>query len=215
MTTMLSRVEQLHPDIITDFLDTGRSEGIPRELQLYIQQLQWCIEIREVEHERSINRAAQKLRTRIMAVQKIRLSIPACKKRISEALSYFSVDLNVPQKVWDLDSADKLIDLQKLAVKAGDFKLARQLELDANKLRKQAAAVLSDEDFEPHVFLMDPKITGADLGFEEENLKEIAAKCNDGFYVKLITDLPIEKDEKKKLFSDADVQDVDFEEVSE
>ena len=215
MSTMLARVEALHPDIITDFLDRGTSEGIPLELQRFIQQLQWAVEIREVEHERNITRAAQKLRTRIMAVQKVRLSIAACKIRISEALNYFSVDLNVPQKIWDLDTADKLEDLAKVSIKAHDFKTAHRLYKDANEYRRRASTVLSDEDFEPHVFLMDPKITGADLGFEEENLKEIAAKCNDGFYVKLITDLPIEKDQKKQLFKDADVQDVDFEEVSE
>lgn len=207
MSKLLARLDTLHPDIVTDFLDTGETSAFPVELQQYILQLQWAMEIRELEHERSITRAAQKLRTRILAVQKIRLSVPACKNRISEALNYFSVDLNVPQKIWDLDTADKLEDLQKLAIKAGDYKLAHKCIVDSNKFKKQASQVLSDEDFEPHVFLMDPKITGADLGFEEGNLKEIAAKCNDGFYVKIITDLPIEKDEKKQLFNDANVEE--------
>lgn len=213
MSTQLAKLETLHPDIITDFLDTGQSAAIPKELQYFIQQLQWAVEIRETEHERNITRAAQKLRTRIMAVQGLRLSLAACKIRISEALNYFSVDMNVPQKVWDLDTADKLEDLAKLAIKDNDFKTAHRLYKDANEYRRRASTVLSDEDFEPHVFLMDPKITGADLGFEEANLKEIAAKCNDGFYVKLITELPIEEKEKKQLLKDADIEDVDFEEI--
>ena len=128
-------------------------------------------------------------------------------------MNYFSVDLNVPQKVWDLDTADKLEDLKKLAIKNNDFKTAHRIEKDINEYRRRASQVLSDEDFQPHVFLMDPKITGADLGYEEKNLKEIAAKHNDGFYVELITKLPIEKDEKKQLFNDADIDDVEFEEV--
>lgn len=205
--TMLARLGTLHPDIVTDFLDEGKTTAFPVELQHYILQLQWAMEIRELEHERNITRAARMLRIRVMASQKIRLSLPACKNRIAEALDYFSVDLNVPQKVWDLDTADKLEDLAKLAIKDNDFKTAHRLYKDANEYRRRASTVLSDEDFKPHVFLMDPKITGEDLGFEDKNLKEIATKCNDGFYVKLITQLPVEKEEKSKLFKDADIEE--------
>lgn len=214
---MLARLGTLHPDIVTDFLDSGKSLAIPPELQKFIEQLQWAIEIREVDHERNITRAARMLRTRIIATHKIKMSLPACKLRIAEALNYFSVDLNVPQKVWDLDTADKLEDLAKLAIKDNDFRTAQSIYKDANEYRRRASQVLSDEDFEPHIFLMDPKITGADLGFEDGNLKEIAAKYNDGFYIKLITQLPIDKKEMKGLFKDADmnIEDVDFEEVGD
>lgn len=213
MSSQLQRLETLHPDIITDFLESGKSLGIPPDLQKFIQQLQWAIEIRELDHERNITRAARKLRSRIMAVHKINMSLPACKNRIADALSYFSVDLNVPQKVWDLDTADKLEDLAKLATKDNDWRTAHKLYMDANELRRRAAQTLSDDDFEPHIFLMDPKITGADLGFEEGNLKEIAAKANDGFYVQLITQLPIDKKDKQALMRDAEVQDIEFEEI--
>ena len=215
MTTKLQRLQDLHPDIVTDFLETYKSAAIPIEMQNFIMQLQWAIEIREVEHERSITRAAAKLRVRVFAAQKIKMSIPNCKIRIAQAMNYFSVDLNVPQKVWDLDTADKLEDLKKLAIKNNDFKTAHRIEKDINEYRRRASQVLSDEDFQPHVFLMDPKITGGDLGFEEKNLKEIAAKHNDGFYVELITKLPLEDDEKKQLFNDADIVDTDYEEVND
>ena len=113
MTTKLQRLGDLHPDIVTDFLESHKSAGISEDLQNFIMQLQWAIEIREVDHERSITRAAAKLRQRVWVVQKIRMSIPNCKVRIAEAMNYFSVDLNVPQKVWDLDTADKLEDYAK------------------------------------------------------------------------------------------------------
>lgn len=213
----LQRLETLHPDVISDFLETGKSSAMPVELQRFILQLQWVVEIRENGHERNINRAAAKLRNRILVEQKIKLSIPACKVRISQALTYFHVDLNVPQKVWDLDTANKLEDLAKLAIKDNDWRTARQLYLDSNEYKRRASQTLSDEDFEPHVFLMDPKITGEDLGFEEGNLKEIATKCNDGFYVKLITQLPTDKENKKQLANDAevDITDAEWEEVKD
>ncbi len=46
-----------------------------------------------------------------------------------------------------------------------------------------------------------------EMGFEKKSLKEIARKHNEGFYIKLITGLPIEKSDKQKLLYDAGIED--------
>ena len=46
-------------------------------------------------------------------------------------------------------------------------------------------------------------------------MKEIASKHNEGFYLNLIDKLPIEKEEKKRLLRDADIQEAEFTEVNE
>ena len=62
---------------------------------------------------------------------------------------------------------------------------------------------------------MDPKIQPEDLGYEKKSIKEIAAKHNEGFYIKLINELPVEKSDKKRLLRDADIQEVEFLETNE
>ncbi len=55
-----------------------------------------------------------------------------------------------------------------------------------------------------------PEITPEELGFSKRSLKEIARKSNEGFYINLIESLPIENDEKKRLLSDANIQEAEF-----
>ena len=53
-------------------------------------------------------------------------------------------------------------------------------------------------------------MTPEQLGFSKKNLKEIAAKHNQGFYVTLIDSLPIETKEKRRLLRDADIQEAEI-----
>lgn len=55
-----------------------------------------------------------------------------------------------------------------------------------------------------------PKSRPKELGFSKRSLKEIARKSNEGFYINLIESLPIENDEKKRLLSDANIQEAEF-----
>lgn len=59
-------------------------------------------------------------------------------------------------------------------------------------------------------YLFTPELTPELLGFTKKNLKEIAAKHNEGFYITLIDSLPIETKEKKRLMRDADIQDAEI-----
>lgn len=207
----LERLDKLHPDIIQHFLTTGDSAGIPDELQKFIMQLQFAAEV--YEYEKNITRAAAKLQEQIQVRQKITMPLRTCKARIYAALNYFNIDNNVSIKVWENDFADKYHDLAQLALQADDIKTAKACYDAARKSRLAASeAAARETDWAP-VFIISPEITAEQMGFQRQSLKEIARKNNEGFYLSLIDSLPIEKHERARLLRDAEIEDVDFEEI--
>jgi len=202
----LERINKLHPDIITNFFEVGESSAIPKELQLYLEQISWATEI--YQYERNLLHAAKELQKRVLATQKVKLSVNSCRGRVYDALNYFSIDCNVSQDVWDLDTANKLEELAKLATVKGDFKTAANIRLQANELKVRASSA-QQTGTKTINYLLSPNLKADDLGFVDVSRKKIAQKANEGFYIKLINDLPVDKDEKKKLFADADITDVE------
>lgn len=118
--TQLDTLDKIHPDLISEFLTTGRCSGIPEDIQKFLKQLQWAAEI--FEYERNITRAAKMLRQRINATQQINIDERTCKARIYAAINYFNIDNNVSIKVWESNYADKYEDLAKLCAVRGDYK---------------------------------------------------------------------------------------------
>lgn len=210
--TYTDQLDKFHPDLISQFLTTGVCDGIPQEIKDFLKQLQWAAEI--YEYERNITRCAKQLQIRVLAQQNTNLDIRTCKARIYAAINYFSIDCNVSQKVWESNFADRYESLAKLSM-LKDYKTAKQCFDAALECRRRSSAIAeSDKNWAP-VFLITTDITPEDLGFKKKNLKEIARKHNEGFYLRLIDDLPIEKEDKQRLKLDANIQDVEFEEQNE
>jgi hypothetical protein len=204
----LARIESLHPDIIEYFIETGMSKAIPEDLQLIIKQLSWAVEIWETE--RNITRAAKKLKMVIRTKQGITMGFMVCKQRIYDAMNYFNVDCNVSNKYWLLDGADKLEDYAKLAVAMDKPLDASKIQQQATEYRLKANSELSLSDMQPPIFLISDKMSLEELGFEKKNLKEIARKHTDGFYLELITKLPVDKSDKRRLLYDAGIEDAEI-----
>lgn len=204
----LDTIEKLHPDIIHHYLTTGESKGIPAEIQLFLKQIQWAAEI--YEYERNITRAARQLHARILAIQKIDLDTRTCKARIYSAISYFAMDNNVATKIWENDFADRYENMAKYALAADDLKTAKACTDAARECRLRAAEAADKENTWAPIFLISPDITAEDLGFKKQSLKAIAKKNTEGFYLNLIDSLPIEKEEKKRLLRDAQIEDAEI-----
>ncbi|DBA55447.1 hypothetical protein [Porphyromonas gingivalis] len=209
--TFIDQLEKLHPDIVESFLITGVSSAMSEEMKIFVRQLQWAAEIYSTE--RNITRAAKSLRTRILASQKITVDIRTCKARIYAAMSYFAIDNNVATKVWETDFADKYEDLASLAIASDDIKTAYKCYNSAHECRVRASEAANREQAWAPVFIISPDISLIDLGFEKKSLKAIAKKSNDGFYRRLIDGLPIDQKEKVRLFNDANIQDIEAEEI--
>lgn len=201
----IESLETIHPDLISNFLTTGKGDGIPEDVRLFLKQLQYAAEIYETE--RNIKRAARLLRIRINSLQGVQISERACMARIYEAINYFCVDNNVSIKVWESDFANKYEDLAKLCLANNDYKGAKSCFDAAIECRRRASEIAEADRDLGITFLISPEITPELLGLESQNLKKIAAKANDGFYIKLIDGLPIEGDEKKRLLRDADIEE--------
>lgn len=206
--TNLQRIEEIHPDLISQFLATGNCDSIPRDVQLFLQQLSWAMEI--YEHERNITRAARTLQRRINAEQHVKIELRTCQARIYEAINYFQVDNNVPIKVWENQYANQFENLAKLCAVAGDYKTQGKCYERALECRRRAAEISEANRDLGVVFLISPELTPEELGFSKKSLKEIAAKHNKGFYITLIDSLPIENIEKKRLLRDSDIQDAEI-----
>ena len=207
----LQRIEEIHPDLISQFLATGECDSIPRDIQLFLQQLSWAMEI--FEHERNITRAARKLQHRINAEQHIKIELRTCQARIYEAINYFAVDNNVPIKVWENQYANQFENLAKLCAVAGDYKTQGKCYERALECRRRAAEISEADRDLGVIFLISPELTPEEMGFSKKSLKEIAAKHNKGFYVTLIDSLPIENIEKKRLLRESDIEYAEFEEI--
>ena len=57
MKSQIEKLDSIHPDLISAFLTGGYCDGIPSDIKLFLQQLQWAAEI--FEYERNITRAAK------------------------------------------------------------------------------------------------------------------------------------------------------------
>lgn len=209
--TTLEKLEAFPPEVISHYLDTGISEAIPDELKLFVDQISMAAEIKH--HYASIAISAQKLTQRVKAVQNIRMSVRLAKERIYDAMNFFHVDAPVAQKVWDMSTADKLDSYAQVLTAQEKYDKAAKCTIDANELRKRANDAVNNEDLKAPVFLISNKISLTDMGFEKENLKSIAKKDNEGYYLHLIKNLDVDNEEKKRLLRDANIQDTDFEEI--
>ena len=139
-----------------------------------------------------------------------------CRSRIYAAINYFHIDNNVSIKVWEDNFADKYEDLAKLCALRGDYKSQKECYKEALECRRRASQIAEASSNMGIVFLFSKELTAEDLGYTSENLKKIAAKYNDGYYLNLISSLPIEKEEKKRLLRDADIQEAEIvEEINE
>ena len=204
-------LSKLDPAIIAHFLETGTSEGIPPETQQWLQEISMAYE--EYDKNRNISKAAEALKVRITAKFRKKISVRTCQERIYAALEYFHVDNIVSDKVWYIDFANKYEDDAKAAIEAEDFRSAYLFRKASEECREKSSIAASlDTDFVP-IFLLSPNISLIDLGFESKNLKEIARKNNEGYYLNLINSLPIEQAEKKRLRIDANLPETPYEEI--
>lgn len=196
-------LSKLDPAIIAHFLETGTSEGIPTETQQWLQEISMAYE--EYDKNRNISKAAEELKVRIAAKFRKKISIRTCQERIYAALEYFHVDNTVSDKVWYIDFANKYEDDAKKAIDAEDFRAAYMFRKAAEECREKSSVAASlDVKFIP-VFLISSDISIIDAGFEPKNLKEIAKKDNEGYYIRQINSLPVDEPEKKRLRIDANL----------
>jgi hypothetical protein len=203
-------LSKLDPAIISHFLETGQSEGIPPETQQWLQEISMAYQ--EYDKNRNISKAAESLKTRVIAKFGKKISLRTCQERIYSALEYFHVDNTVSDKVWYIDFANKYEEDAEKAIIAEDFRSAYMFRKAAEECREKSSVAASlDVDFVP-IFIISPDKSLLDIGFESRNVKEIARKHNEGYYLNLINSLPTDQENKTRLLRDAGVTDATYQE---
>jgi len=203
----LERIEILPAEVIADFRSTGRSASMPVPLQQFIRELDAVMEIRDILKFNNISAIARELRKRYPA-----LSHRTAMTRVYDALTFFHVDDNVSNDVWDKIYADKMEDLAKLCIINNKEEIAYKCLIRAHEYRTKRESRIRPEDLQAPIFIISPNIKPEDLGYEKASLLEIARKANEGKYINMIDSLPLTDEEKKKLYLDAGI---DMEEAQE
>ena len=178
----ITQISEFHPDLLASFLATGQSDAIPMELQLFIRQLQWAVEA--FETERSLNRCALALQKRIAAE-------------------------NVPLKVWENVYADQFEKIAKFAALKGDIKSQVKATEHALECRRRAIEAADSDRTLGITILYGSEVTPELLGYENQDLKMIARKDREGAYT-VIKSLPIEVSEKKRLLTEARINEAEM-----
>jgi len=204
MSSYLSTIETLPADVIQEFRRTRQSLAISPKLQQYILDLDAVIEIRDSEKHDNLSRLARQLLKRSP-----HLDFWTAMARVYDALSFFHVNDNVSNDVWDKIYADKMEDLARLCIADNDYIVAFKALMKAHDFRTRSESRIKPEDLKQPVFIITPDIRPEDLGYEKASLMEISRKYTDGEYLKLIDKLPISDEEKQRMYRDAgiDIED--------
>lgn len=199
--SQLQIIQEINPDLLAQYFATGECPLIPEDIRLFLQQLQWAAEIYETNH--NTQSAAAELRNRIAAEQHVKIEQRTCVARIYEAINYFSINNNVSQRTWEETYANRFETLAKQALEADDFKTALKCTEASLECRRRSSDISEHASGQAIVFLISPEVTPELLGFERKSMKDIATKCNNGFYLNLIDSLPIESEDRARLLKDA------------
>jgi hypothetical protein len=201
----LAQLQLLPMPIINNFRKTGKSSAMKAELQQYVRELDAVMQIKETEYFDNISRIARKLQLRYP-----HLAFTTAKMRVYDAFNFFHINDTVTSDTWDAIYADKMEDLAALCLAKGNEKTAKEALALAHEYRTKAKSRIKPEDMTGNTYVISIDIKPEDLGFETDNLKEIARKKRDGYYLEMINSLNTSGSEKKRLMQDAGITDAEI-----
>jgi hypothetical protein len=200
--SLKDKFESLHPDIISDFLNTGQSEAISPELQSYIL----IIDKIPALHRKypSVTTCARMM---MKLYPKDNLSFHTARAYIYDAINYFHLNSTVRNEAWNNLYADKADEMHNICVKAGDLKTAKEYLALAKEWRHNPNEdIIDTSKLKPVVHVLSPEVTWKMLGGKREySLKEIAGERNRIYKdaCKQIDLYPINSEQKEKLKEEA------------
>lgn len=205
----LERLQEISPDILQNFLKTRKSFALPEDMQEYIIRINAVPAI--VHHQgASMTRVV-----RVLQKQFPDLNYSSARDIYYDAMNFFHVDDSITVDAWDNYYADKMEDLARLCIAMDKPESAKRCYDKAHAFRTSAAQRIKVGDWQVPVFIISNKIKASDLGFEKKSLMDIVRKDEDGFYINLINSLETTDKEKKRLIREANIQEVEAEEVED
>lgn len=207
--TKLEKLMSIDKDVLRNFLRTGEKSAISPVMQDYIRKMNTTASIIHLRGT-SLKRVTEALMDNYPE-----LSYSQARSIFYDALQFFWIDDNLSAETWDNYYADRMEDLFRLAVKADRLDIAFKASVKAHEYRTQNRNVVSPEDWKPPVFIVSNELTPEELGYKKRSVYEIARRKEKGEYSRLIDSLPVSEKEKQRLRMEADVTDVECEEVED
>lgn len=165
---MLENLRRLPIEVLERFLEIRDAKkcGIPLELANYILQINEAHNLHR--RYRSITTCANVLRKKCVENGWKNLSIPTCKSRIFDAITFFTSDCTVTSAAWDHYYADELENLKDVALVARDLGMVYKCTIKAREFRKAASANIVDPNRQRFRYqLVTPDLTMARMGVRD------------------------------------------------
>ena len=205
----LDQLKSIDPAILQDFLEKRNPNGIREELREYILQINAVPAIIHYKGA-SLTRVAQSLRRQFP-----NLTYAQARGIYEDAMNFFYFDDSVTSDAWDNYYAEQYDNLARLSIAMNKPDVAIKAFEKAHDLKVRATDRIKTADWAPPIFVISSKIKPEDLGYAHKSLYDIARKAEDGFYKKLIDNLPVSDAEKQRLTKEADIKDTDYEEITD
>ncbi|MFT4072795.1 MAG: hypothetical protein QM654_12840 [Dysgonamonadaceae bacterium] len=151
---MLEHIQRLPIEVIQAFLKNRNAKacGVSPVLAEYILQINDAYNLNK--RYRSISDCANQLRLKYPE-----LSLPTCKSRVHDAISFFNADCGVTADAWDNYFADRMAQLFEVNLIAKDRKEARICSEREREYRLSA----SQNRVDPRLIQFKPQIVSADM----------------------------------------------------
>lgn len=151
---MLEHLQRLPIEVIQAFLKNRNAKacGVPPALAEYILQINDAYNLNK--RYRAISDCANQLR-----IKYPELSLPTCKDRVYDAITFFNADCGVTADAWDNYFADRMAKLFEVNLIAQDMKEARRCTEREREYRLAA----SQNRVDPRLIQFKPQIVSADM----------------------------------------------------
>lgn len=151
---MLEHIQRLPIEVIQAFLKNRNAKacGVPPALAEYILQINDAYNLNK--RYRAISDCANQLRLKYPE-----LSLPTCKSRVYDAISFFNADCGVTADAWDNYFADRMAKLFEVNLIAQDRKEARMCTI----LEREYRLAASQNRVDPRLIQFKPQIVSADM----------------------------------------------------
>ncbi|HET6558073.1 MAG TPA: hypothetical protein VFG54_12210 [Prolixibacteraceae bacterium] len=155
MATVSETLERLHPDVIQNFLDTGKASGIAPEVVRYIEKIDKIPDLyRQCQNPTRTSRELMRLYPDLFS------SFKSAQALVYAAINHFHLNCSIKNQAWDNLYADRFDELAKIEVKRGNIEAAKRIYTEAHRLRTlRNEDSLDVEKLRPIVQVISPEVT--------------------------------------------------------
>lgn len=162
MATIAEKLETLHPDVIRNYIATGKPSGITADLVEYIQKIDKVPELFRIHG--SPSKTARELCTLYPGLFS---SVNIARIVVFAAINHFHLNSTVKNQAWDNLYADRFDELAQIEIQRKNIDSAKRILTEAHRLRTLRNDDSIDPDkIKPVIQVISPQVTPDMLGLD-------------------------------------------------